>query len=153
MATKRIRPEAANIKRLGTALLEAGVIKEQELDAALSEQKRTGSKLGKVLIDLGFTSEMEIVHTLANNMGLEYVELQKTTIAAEAIKAVPLKLAEKHLVLPVNFIDNRLVLAMSDPLDLGAVRDIEFVTGKKVKPVVSTLTEIRRAIQSYYYKT
>ncbi|KWT85076.1 ATPase, T2SS/T4P/T4SS family [Candidatus Magnetominusculus xianensis] len=150
MTVKRSRPDA-NTKKLGAALLEAGVIKEEELKSALAEQKRTGSKLGKVLIDLGFTSEMEIVHTVADTMGLESIEIQKTEIEAAAINAVPVKLAEKHLVLPINFANNRITVAMSDPLDLGAIRDIEFVTGKKVKPVVATLSEIRRAIQTYYY--
>ncbi|MCG6551145.1 MAG: Flp pilus assembly complex ATPase component TadA, partial [Candidatus Magnetominusculus sp. LBB02] len=139
-------------KKLGEALLEAGVINEKDLSHALSEQKRTGHKLGKVLIDLGITSEMEIVHTLATNMGLEYVELQKTPIEADAVKAVPVKLAEKHLVLPISFNGNRITIAMSDPLDLGAIRDLEFVTGKSVKPVVTTLSEIRRAIQAFYHK-
>ncbi|MBF0456563.1 MAG: Flp pilus assembly complex ATPase component TadA [Nitrospirae bacterium] len=66
---------------------------------------------------------------------------------------MPVKLAEKHLVMPINFTGNRIKVAMSDPLDLKAIRDLVFVTGKSVTPVVTTLTEIRRAIQSYYYKT
>ncbi|MBF0487968.1 MAG: Flp pilus assembly complex ATPase component TadA [Nitrospirae bacterium] len=151
--TIRMSRQDPNAKKLGATLLEAGVINEKELNAALTEQKRTGHKLGKVLIDLGLTTEMDIVHTLANNMGLEYVELKNSVIEAETIKAVPVKLAEKHLVLPINFKGNRITVAMSDPLDLGAIRDLEFVTGKGVNPVVATLSEIRRGIQSYYYKT
>jgi type IV pilus assembly protein PilB len=145
------KDKQAAAKKLGQTLLSAGVVTKKELSSALSEQKRTGDKLGKILIDLGFATEMEIVYTLAINMGLEYIELQKITVGADAIKSVSLELAEKHLVLPIRVMDNRITLAMSDPFDIAALRDIGFAAGKSVYPVVSTLFEIRRAIRVYYY--
>lgn len=148
----RFDRQAAVLAKLGEALIKAGAINETELNAALSEQKKTGHKLGRILMDNGYATEMEIVNALADNMGLEYIELQDATIDETAIKAVPLKLVEKHLVMPVRFTGNRITIAMSDPLDLGAISDLEFVTGKKVHPVVTTLAEIRRATQHYYYK-
>ncbi|MBF0568697.1 MAG: Flp pilus assembly complex ATPase component TadA [Nitrospirae bacterium] len=143
--------QAAVLAKLGEALLKAEAITETELDLALTEQKRTGHKLGKILMDNGYATEMEIVNALADNMGLEYISLQEANIEEAAIKAVPLKLVEKHLVMPVNFEGTRITIAMSDPLDLGAISDLEFVTGKKVRPVVTTLAEIRRATQHYYH--
>ncbi|MBF0456564.1 MAG: hypothetical protein HQK99_01550 [Nitrospirae bacterium] len=82
MTVKVCRPET-NTTKLGGALLEAGAINEKDLNSALTEQKRTGHKLSKVLKDLGLTTEMEMVRTIADNMGLEYVELQKSTIAMQ----------------------------------------------------------------------
>ncbi|MBF0488089.1 MAG: Flp pilus assembly complex ATPase component TadA [Nitrospirae bacterium] len=143
--------QAAVLAKLGEALLKADAITEAELDLALTEQKRTGHKLGKILMDNGYATEMEIVNALADNMGLEYISLQEANIEEAAIKAVPMKLVEKHLVMPVNFEGTRITIAMSDPLDLGAISDLEFVTGKKVRPVVTTLAEIRRATQHYYH--
>ncbi|MBF0456462.1 MAG: Flp pilus assembly complex ATPase component TadA [Nitrospirae bacterium] len=148
----RFDRQAAVLAKLGEALIKVGAINETELNAALSEQKKTGHKLGRILMDNGYATEMEIVNALADNMGLEYIELQDAVIDETAIKAVPLKLVEKHLVMPVRFTGNRITIAMSDPLDLGAISDLEFVTGKKVHPVVTTLAEIRRATQHYYYK-
>ncbi|MBF0517204.1 MAG: Flp pilus assembly complex ATPase component TadA [Nitrospirae bacterium] len=144
--------QAAVLAKLGEALVQTGAISETELDAALSEQKRTGHKLGKILMDNGYASEIEIVNALASNMGLEYVDLQSMDIPEEVIKTVPLKLVEKHLVMPCKFAGTQIMIAMSDPLDLGAISDLEFVTGKKVRPVVTTLAEIRRATQLYYHK-
>ncbi|MEO5359611.1 MAG: Flp pilus assembly complex ATPase component TadA [Nitrospirota bacterium] len=144
--------QAAVLAKLGEALVKSGSITEAELDAALAEQKKTGHKLGKILMDNGYASEMEIVNALADNMGLEYTDIQSLTIPEDVVKSVPLKLVEKHLVMPIKFAGTQIVIAMSDPLDLGAISDLEFVTGKKVRPVVSTLAEIRRATQNYYYK-
>ncbi|MCG6553209.1 MAG: type II/IV secretion system protein [Candidatus Magnetominusculus sp. LBB02] len=143
--------QAAVLAKLGEALLKAGAINETELSAAIAEQEQTGQKFNRILMDNGYATEMEIVNAIANNMGLEYVVLQDIEVEEDAIKAVPLKLVEKHLVMPVKFAGNRITIAMSDPLDLGAISDLEFVTGKKVHAVVTTLAEIRKATQHYYH--
>ncbi|KJU82124.1 type IV-A pilus assembly ATPase PilB, partial [Candidatus Magnetobacterium bavaricum] len=132
-------------------LLDAGVINQIELSAALAEQKRTQHRLGKVLTDMGYTSEMEIVQCLAQNMGYEYQELDREEINKDVLQALPVKIVEKHLVFPLKSDGRGITIAMCDPLDVGAIKDISFVTGKNVIPVVSTLTEIRKAIQHYYY--
>ncbi|MBF0565359.1 MAG: Flp pilus assembly complex ATPase component TadA [Nitrospirae bacterium] len=151
MMENKKKPVTGSFRKLGELLLESGIITKAELDEALLDQKRTKRKLGKILIDMGCTSEMEIVSCLAQSMKLEYVELYKYVIESEIIKLVPAKIVEKHLVMPVRLVDNRLTVAMSDPLDLGAISDLEFFTGKRIQPVVSTLSEIRKAILVYYY--
>ncbi|MBF0338134.1 MAG: Flp pilus assembly complex ATPase component TadA [Nitrospirae bacterium] len=138
-------------KPLGEVLLEAGVINQIELSTALAEQKKTKHKLGKVLTDLGYTSEMEIVQCLAQNMGYDYRELDTEEIDKDLLQVLPARIAEKHLVFPLKTDGRAITIAMCDPLDVGAIKDISFVTGKNVSPVVSTLTEIRKAIQQHYH--
>ncbi|MBF0343964.1 MAG: Flp pilus assembly complex ATPase component TadA [Nitrospirae bacterium] len=138
-------------KKFGEVLLDAGVITQQELSAALAEHRRTQHKLGKVLIDMGYTSEMEIVRCLAQNLGYDYVELDGKKIEKGVLQVVPVKMAEKHLIVPIKSDGREITIAMCDPLDVGAIKDIAFVTGKNVTPVVSTLTDIRKAIQLYYH--
>lgn len=140
-------------KRLGEVLLQEGAITSEELESAFDLQSKTGQKIGRILTDLGYTTENIIVRCLAASMGIQYVDLQNYDVDQAAVKAVSVKHAEKHLLLPLRINDKRLTVAMSDPLDLKAIGEIEFITGLHVNAVTSTLTDIRKAIQFHYYKT
>lgn len=137
-------------KRLGDFLMENGLLDHQDLKRALDEQRRSGKKLGEVLVDLRMVSESLLVQTLATQLGYQAIELETTPIDPEVIMLIPEHLARKHHVIPVKFEGRCLTVAMADPLDYECIRDLSFYSGYGILPVLAARKEILQAIDSQY---
>src|SRR3982751_5427435 len=130
-------------KQLGTLLVEAGLLTEEGLSAALMEQGQSGKSLGRILIDMGLVTEADLVSTLAQQIGLEYVDLAEATIDPAAAVLITPALARRYQALPVGWEEvpgahgghpvRRLVVAMADPSNVFAIDDIRTITGAEVK--------------------
>jgi hypothetical protein len=138
---------------LGELLLRAGVITEEQLRKALAEQKKWGGKLGQVLVDLNFLDEGLLVKALSKQLNLPRMDFEGITIPPEALELLDAEFANKRQVLPVSFDKGKkqLVVAMSDPGDLGLVDEIKFKTGCRIKVAVAGDRALARAIQQYYF--
>ncbi len=143
-------------KRIGEILLEAGLINEDQLTAALSSQKTWGGRLGSTLVRMGFVKEEDILRCLSAQLRLPSVDFRKVRISPRAVAAIPQRIAEKYHVMPVAVKEElgkkSVILAMADPTNLDAIAEIEFQTGVNVRPVVATESSIARAIDYYYRK-
>jgi len=137
------------IKDLADVLLEEGLITEEQLQRAQSEQERKGRSLGRVLIELGLVKETDLVAALARQVGLEFVDLSDHSIDPSAASLISDQVARRYRALPIGFEDSRLVVAMSDPSNVFALDDIRTITGLEVKPVVATAADIDSAIRKY----
>lgn len=140
-------------RRLGDILLDAGVITEEKLQFALSEQKKRGTKLGETLIELGITTEIDIAGALQKQLGLDLVILSERTISAEITKLVREKILRQHTVIPFEFKNNNpnvLRVAMADPLDMSAIDDIGIITNCQIETVIATPHDIHSALDRYY---
>jgi len=141
-------------KPLGEVLIDAGLINETQLGAALNSQRTWGGKLGSTLVRMGFLTEESILRSLSAQLRLPSVDFQKVAVSPEAKKAIDVRTADKYNVMPVAYKEELgkkiVVLAMSDPTNLDAVTEIQFQTGLTVKPVVATESSIMRAIDHYY---
>lgn len=137
-------------KRLGDMLIEFELLTEEQLLEALAEQKTTHKKLGRLLIEKGFISEEDLFHVLEMQYNIPYFDLNSNYIDPKIPKLVPQKLAEMHVVIPVAFKDNKIALAMSDPLDIIAVDDVRMASGMDVEVYISSENDIKRAISKYY---
>lgn len=144
----------AKKKRLGEILMDAGLINETQLSAALHSQKTWGGKLGSTLVRMGFVSEAGILKCLSAQLRLPSADFRKLSVSPKAIHAVPFNIAEKYNVIPVALKEEMgkktVILAMSDPTNLDTVSEIEFQTGVRVRPVVATESSITKAIDQYY---
>jgi len=137
-------------KRLGDYLVEAGVITDQQLQQALIEQKNSGLKLGDQLITSGLISEQQLIDTLQTQLNIPFVNLSRVEIEQRAINLIPDKLARRYNVLPLRIENNRLIVAMEDPLDYYAIDDIRMGTGFVVEPVMTRREDLQRLINRYY---
>ncbi|MFQ5900322.1 MAG: ATPase, T2SS/T4P/T4SS family [Thermodesulfobacteriota bacterium] len=137
-------------KKLGEILLDSGIITKEQLATSLEGQKNTKKRLGEILVRLDFVTEIDIAQTLSNQLGIPYIEMASAVVEPEAIELIKEKLAKKYIVLPLSVERKFVVVAMADPLDFDAINDLRFATGRDLKPAVSTITEIRNAIQRYY---
>jgi type IV pilus assembly protein PilB len=136
-------------KQLGQILIELGYITAEQLDVALDEHRRTPKSLGRVLIDLGMIKEADLVRALAEQVGLEFVDLAEYPVDATTTVLLPEALARRYRALPIAERDGKLIVAMSDPANVYALDDIRTITGRDVQPVVATANDVERAIQKY----
>ena len=141
-------------KRIGDLLVDAGVITQEKLEAALELQKERKQKHCIILIEEGYVTEQQIAYTLHKQMGYDIVELGKYNISTDILKLVPdVALLKRANAIPFEFdpFDSQyLRVAMSDPLDIFAIDDIQMVTGMQVSPVIATQSDIMSAIDKYY---
>jgi len=137
-------------KKIGECLIQAGLISDGDLQNALVEHKRTGERLGVVLVRMNLATEKQIAKALALQLGFPYVNLPENPPDPSAVVLVPKEVAIKRVCIAVILEKNLLTVAMSDPLLFSLVQDLEFQTGYRIKQVVSTRADILEAIEIGY---
>ncbi|MGB4682072.1 MAG: ATPase, T2SS/T4P/T4SS family [Dethiobacteria bacterium] len=137
-------------KRLGDVLVEAGVITEQQLQETMTEQVATHKRIGQLLIEKRLITEEELVEVLEKQLGLPRVNLYNYNINPEVATSIPLYLAKRHLVIPIDKQGNTLKLAMADPMNIIAIDDVEMLTGMKVEPVLASESSIAQTIDQLF---
>jgi type IV pilus assembly protein PilB len=135
---------------LGTVLYEQGAVSAVELDAALSEQRRSSLRLGEALLSLQTVSEEQVARALAEQWSYPYLDLAASPPIPEAVAMVPAEVAERHRIVPVMLDGKELLVATSDPTQYEAIHDASFASGTAVRPVICAPGAIRRAIDEHY---
>ena len=136
--------------RLGDVLVNSGVITAEQLQKGLELQKGSGRKLGETLVDEGITTEENIAKALSSQLGYEMVDLQDISIDEEILNLVPPNILKKHTMIPFEYSRtgmNVLRVAMSDPMNMAAMDDINIITNL---PVVATPRDVMLALDRYY---
>src|SRR3954465_4505447 len=137
-------------KKIGECLIQAGLITEEDLGIALTEHKRTGERVGVVLVRMNLATEKQIAKALAFQLGFPYMNLAENPPEPGAVVLIPKDVALKRVCIAVGLEKNLLTVAMSDPLLFSLVQDLEFQTGYRITQVVATAPEILDAIQKSY---
>ena len=137
-------------KKIGECLIQSGLITEDDLRTALIEHKRTGERLGVVLVRMNLATEKQIAKALAFQLGFPYVSLPENPPDPTAVVLIPKDVALKRICIAVGLEKNLLTVAMSDPLLFSLVQDLEFQTGYRIKQVVATRGDIVDAIHASY---
>jgi flagellar biosynthesis protein FlhG len=137
--------------RLGDFLLERGYITEEQLKEALEKQKKISKPLGEVMVDLQFVEEQKLAHVLAEQLGIPYLDLMSTPLQPNAVDLVPEHIARRYKCIPVRIQDERLVVAMSDPMDLDALEELSKASHLEVVPLISTPADILESIELQYF--
>jgi hypothetical protein len=139
-------------KRLGEMLVEAGIIGETQLHAALGHQRQWGGRLGGILVELKLASEEAIVDALALKFGFDVARLDRLEPYAfsQAKALVPREYAIRNHVFPISADTGVLVVAMSDPTNLALTDELAFRSGKRVKVCIAGENAIAAAVRAHY---
>lgn len=137
-------------KQLGELLVERGVIDPRQLEKALSIQKEKGGLIGEILVDLGFAKEEDIAQSLTAQYGFPFLPLANYEINADVISIIPARVAKQYVLIPIDKIGSNLTIAMSNPLNVQAIEDVELLSGCNIQTFVSTSSDIKKAIEKYY---
>ena len=136
--------------RLVSIFIEKKLLKEGDLEKALTVQKEKGGSLSDILVDLGLISKNDLMSTLSRELGIPPINLSRYKIDPSVLKLIPKKTARFYKLIPVSKMGNTLTVAISDPLNVFAIDDIKALTGFKIIPIVTTEKDIREAIGQYY---
>ncbi|MDD5512609.1 MAG: ATPase, T2SS/T4P/T4SS family, partial [Candidatus Omnitrophica bacterium] len=135
---------------IGQLLVDEGVISAEQLETGLREQKKTGELICTTLAKLGYAPEFKIFDVLSRQLNISYVKLKDVDIDPLVIQKVPAKFASHYRIIPLDFKNNILTIAMADPLDIRTVDDIKLLLGLEVKAVLASEPEIQASIRKYY---
>ena len=141
----------AEHKPLGQLLLARGLIKLEQLDRALEEQKRTNHQklLGEVLVEMRCCNEDQITEVLAQAYGVPYARISPRVADPKVIASLPKEFLEKHTVLPLFLVEGTLTVAIPEPANVFLVEEIERLGGYPVQVVAATTRDIKATLQTY----
>jgi hypothetical protein len=135
---------------IGQILVEEGAIDGRQLRAGLDWQRRRGGRIGGALLHLGMVDEAAVVRALGVQLGIPVIDLSTRAVDRDVLRLVPARIIETRRVLPVELLSETrrgpLVVATSDPLDLTALDEVAFASGKAVRPVLAPRVHIDVAI-------
>ncbi len=139
-------------RKLGEILVEAGLLSQEQLAKALDESAKAGTRLGVYLVERAIVSEDDIAQRLAYQLGFLYVDLAKEALTTTLSSAYPEALATRYRAVPIRLDGKSLTVAMADPRDFDAIRDLSFFSGCTVKPMLAGPTAIKDAVATVYFK-
>jgi type IV pilus assembly protein PilB len=136
---------------LGGLLLRDGLVTAVQLEQALAEKDETGHRLGEIVVARGWVSAADLALLLAEQHGLEFVDLGKERLDPAAAGLLPEKYARRYEALPIRFVDEQAVLvAVADPTNVVASDDLRLALGLNVRLVVAPAPDLMLAIQHTY---
>lgn len=144
------RPEKI---RLGEILVQQKLLSEEQLKAALDEQKKTGRRLGRVFIELGFITEEQISKALARQLGADFIDLKQYNIRRDVVSKLPETQARRFRAMVLEDRGSAYLVGMADPTDLNAYDDVVRLLKREIELAVVTETELLRAIDRSYRRT
>jgi len=132
-------------------LKQKGYLKaEQEAEAKKVQQQTNQTDLGKVLIQLGMVGEREVAMARAQELGYNFVDLDRHQVESSAINVVREQIAKNHTIIPVKKDGSTLYVAMADVTNIQAIDDVRLASGCRVIPVMALPAAIEDAIRKYY---
>src|SRR6266550_2776134 len=142
MATQR--------KKLGEILVEWGIINAKEQQKAADHAKAKNMRMGEALQDLKLASESNGYKALATQHNMEFIDLDKSAVAPNAVALVPDELMKKHLILPLSQENGKLKIAICDPLDLETLDILRFRLNKEIRTVLAPKSRIKRYLDDLF---
>jgi type II secretion system protein E len=132
-------------------LVRKGLLREADLPNITQARAAAPNKpLHTLLIDQGFIKEDDLLPVLADEFGMDLVDLTKVTVQADTLKSMPLKLVHRRSIMPLSRENGTLVVATGDPFDMYALDELQTLTGLHVQPVLASPREILRLIKTHF---
>lgn len=143
--------------RIGDLLIEKGIITQLQLETALAEQRISGHKLGRTLIDLAYVEEKDILDILSSQMNIPYVDLEKFKFNPELVRRLPETYARRYRAIVLSSAGSRksdeVLVGMADPTDIYAYDAISKQLQTSIKLAVVKETELIRTFGLVYRRT
>src|SRR5687768_8191696 len=125
-------------ERIADALVEDGLLTQKQVEELLEQQKKQGTRLLKLVVEKNYISEIDMVVSMGRVLNTPPVNLSRISIHQDLAGIIPKEVARNHKVIPVSRLDNRLFLAMADPLNVLALDDVKRITKLEVSPMIAS---------------
>ncbi|RMG88821.1 MAG: GspE/PulE family protein [Candidatus Dadabacteria bacterium] len=140
-------------KKLGQLLIEFKIITSEQLAEAMADQRRTGERLGSILIKKGYVTEEDLEYLLSRQLAVPAINLSKYQVPRELVELVSERFMKKNYVVPVERDEKTLTVAMANPQDYRVIDELRFMTGLRVAPVVSSMYGIKQKLRELFPKS
>ncbi len=124
-------------ERIADALVEDGLLTLEQVQELLEQQKKEGTRLLKLILEKAYVSEQDMAVSMGRVLNTPPVNLSRLMIPPEVAELVPREMARNHKVIPVSRLENKLFLAMADPLNVLALDDVRRITRLEVSPLIA----------------
>ncbi|MEL7483980.1 MAG: ATPase, T2SS/T4P/T4SS family [Planctomycetota bacterium] len=142
---------ARSRKKLGEILVRQGAISSPQVDKALQLAKGSGKRIGEAMVEAGFCKEKDIAMGLAEQFGLEFLDLSsKDGLAQIQPDLIPEELIKKHFILPVSKSGSRMKVVVHDPMNLELLDMLRFRLNVELDPMLASKEDIRAFIESHF---
>jgi type IV pilus assembly protein PilB len=137
--------------QLGSLLVRDGLLAPEQLEAALAEKEQTGHRVGEIVVQRGWVSPASVARALAEQHGLDFIDLQKTRVEPAAASLLPEQFARRYEALPIGFAANdTVIVAVADPTNVVASDDLRLALGLNVRLGVASAPDVEAAINRAY---
>jgi len=145
-----MEPKIENGKKqkFGQLLIQYGLINNNQLEEALKLQAQVGGSIGSILVELGYITIEKLLEFLSKHFNVPSVDLYNLTLEPSIIKKLPLDTIKKYKVLPIAIKEKFITLAMVNPNNSAVIRDLEFILGRPIQPVVIPSYQMTAALKS-----
>ncbi|MDD0811428.1 type II secretion system ATPase GspE [Curvibacter sp. RS43] len=148
-ASVAIEPSLTNVAerpRLGELLVQQGKLSARDMERALQAQQELGNMLGRVLVQLGLVSELDVLHTLAQQLGVAVARAEDFPDMAPEVEGLLPEFLAANQVFPLRLEDERLDVAMAVPQDAFVLKALHLSTGLSIRPFISLESDIEKAL-------
>jgi type IV pilus assembly protein PilB len=125
-------------ERIADALVEDGLLSPRQIEELVEQQKQGGTRLLKLILEKAYVSEQDMAVCMGRVLNTPPINLSRVTISMELAELLPREVAQNHKVVPVSRLDNKLFLAMADPLNVLALDDVKRITRLEVTPLIAS---------------
>lgn len=139
--------------RIGDLLVQNRIITHEQLMSALAEQKKTGKKLGRTLIDLNYISENDLLNFLSRQLQIPYIDIAQYPRDEKVVIKLPESLARRFRVMLLEHNEHDVLLAMADPTDLLGLDELTRILKKRIRQAVVKESDLLYAIDQTYRRT
>ena len=125
-------------ERIADALVEDGLLSARQIEELLEQQKKEGARLIKLIVDKSYVSEQDLAVSMGRVLNVPPINLARVSIPPEVVELLPRDTAHNYKVVPVSRLENRLFLAMADPLNVLAIDDVKRITKLEISPLIAS---------------
>src|SRR2546427_5440022 len=125
-------------ERIADALVEDGLLTARQVEELLEQQKKEGTRLLKLILEKAYVSEQDMAVSMGRVLNTPPVNLGRISIPTDIADLLPREVAHNHKVVPISRLENKLFLAMADPLNVLAIDDVKRITKLEVAPLIAS---------------
>jgi type IV pilus assembly protein PilB len=125
-------------ERIADALVEDGLLSAGQIEELLEQQKKEGARLIKLIVDKAYVSEQDLAVSMGRVLNVPPINLSRVNIPPEIVELLPREIAHNYKVVPVSRLENKLFLAMADPLNVLAIDDVKRITKLEIAPLIAS---------------
>jgi general secretion pathway protein E len=148
--TKPLASDKSSKKSLGEMLVEEKLLTQEQLESALALQRQQGGKLNDILIKQGLVKAETLAVMLSIHLNLPLIDLKRHAIQPQALRLIPEDMARKHTLIPLDIVNDSLMVVMADPEDIHTIEDLKAQAKMRVEVALGVRSDIERAINLNY---